>query len=102
MRSDGSYMSKMDGCDGEVRLAEVESYKKWGIEIRVRFRSVADEGKMSVLDKRVHSGGERSVSTILFLMALQVWEGDGKAAAAGGGGGLRLREPSHEGKICLV
>lgn len=64
-------MSKMDGCCGEVRLAETESYKKWGIEIRVRFRSVEDQGKMAVLDKRVHSGGERSVSTILYLMALQ-------------------------------
>lgn len=62
----------MDGCCGEVRLAETESYKKWGIEIRVRFRSEEDQGKMAVLDKRVHSGGERSVSTILYLMALQV------------------------------
>ncbi|CAN0388952.1 unnamed protein product, partial [Ectocarpus fasciculatus] len=66
------YMSKMDGCGGEVRLAEDESsFKKWGIEIRVRFRSEADGGKMAVLNQRVHSGGERSVSTILFLMALQ-------------------------------
>ncbi|CBJ32112.1 conserved unknown protein [Ectocarpus siliculosus] len=66
------YMSKMDGCGGEVRLAEDESsFKKWGIEIRVRFRSEADGGKMAVLNARVHSGGERSVSTILFLMALQ-------------------------------
>lgn len=77
-------MSNMDGCCGEVRLAEAESYKKWGIEIRVRFRSVEDQGKMAVLDKRVHSGGERSVSTILYLMALQVTACVG--AGRGGGG----------------
>ncbi|CAB1098975.1 unnamed protein product [Ectocarpus sp. CCAP 1310/34] len=66
------YMSKMDGCGGEVRLAEDESsFKKWGIEIRVRFRSEADGGKVAVLNQRVHSWGERSVSTTLFLMALQ-------------------------------
>lgn len=65
-------MSKMDGCVGEVVLAKSESYKRWGVEIRVRFRSEADEGKMAVLNKLVHSGGERSVSTILYLMALQV------------------------------
>ncbi|CAM9825805.1 unnamed protein product, partial [Hapterophycus canaliculatus] len=65
------YMSKMDGCGGEVKLAMSDSFKKWGVEIKVRFRAEADGGKMAVLDKRVHSGGERSVSTILFLMALQ-------------------------------
>lgn len=65
-------MSDMDGCEGVVRLAEDESYKKWGIEIKVRFRSEADQGKLTVLNKHVHSGGERSVSTILYLMALQV------------------------------
>lgn len=85
VRCDGSYMSKMDGCCGEVKLAKNDSYKKWGIEIRVRFRSVEDQGKMAVLDKRVHSGGERSVSTILYLMALQVtvfviFDGGGKHA----------------------
>lgn len=66
----------MDGCGGEVKLAIGDSYKKWGVEIKVRFRAEADGGKMAVLDKRVHSGGERSVSTILFLMALQVTNGD--------------------------
>ncbi|CAM9890072.1 unnamed protein product [Ectocarpus sp. 8 AP-2014] len=51
------YMSKMDGCGGEVRLAEDESsFKKWGIDIRLRFRSEADGGKMAVLNARVHSG----------------------------------------------
>lgn len=69
----GRYMSKMDGCSGKVVLAHRESsFKRWGIEIQVRFRSEEDQGKLSVLNKLVHSGGERSVSTILYLMALQV------------------------------
>lgn len=44
------------------------NFKDWGIEIRVSFR----EGhKLQVLSARVQSGGERSVSTIMYLMALQ-------------------------------
>lgn len=62
----------MDGCVGEIVLAKADTYKRWGVEIRVRFRSEQDQGRMSVLNKLVHSGGERSVSTILYLMALQV------------------------------
>lgn len=72
LQCNGRYMSKMDGCQGRVTLAkDDESFKKWGIEIVVRFRSENDGGKEAVLNKYVHSGGERSVSTILFLMALQ-------------------------------
>ena len=60
---------------GEVRLRkggdkgdEDLDYKKWGIEIRVSFR----EGvKAQVLSAQVQSGGERAVSTIMYLMALQ-------------------------------
>ena len=64
------------GCTGEVVLnkgnpeegAEYGSFKDWGIEIRVSFR----EGtKPQVLSARVQSGGERSVSTIMYLMAMQ-------------------------------
>jgi chromosome segregation ATPase len=63
-------------CTGEVRLTkgnpeegeEFASFKDWGIEIRVSFR----EGlKPQVLSARVQSGGERSVSTIMYLMAMQ-------------------------------
>lgn len=44
------------------------NFREWGIEIRVSFR----EGhKLQVLSARVQSGGERSVSTIMYLMALQ-------------------------------
>jgi chromosome segregation ATPase len=65
------YMSEM-GCTGEVGLIKGESqtgnFKKWGIEIRVSFR---ENCKAEVLSARVQSGGERSVSTIMYLMALQ-------------------------------
>eukprot|EP00934_Nitzschia_sp_Nitz4_P002927 Nitzschia sp. Nitz4//scaffold11_size288233//84805//88427//NITZ4_000754-RA/size288233-snap-gene-0.15-mRNA-1//1//CDS//3329534014//2917//frame0 len=69
------YMSEM-GKTGEIRLTtggESDDdpngdFSKWGIEIRVSFR---ENTKLQVLSARVQSGGERSVSTILYLMALQ-------------------------------
>ena len=70
------YMAEL-GCTGEVALTKGEladnedkygNFKDWGIEIRVSFR---DGVKPSVLSARVQSGGERSVSTIMYLMALQ-------------------------------
>lgn len=48
--------------------AEYGNFKEWGIEIRVSFR---ENVKPQVLSARVQSGGERSVSTIMYLMALQ-------------------------------
>ena len=44
------------------------SFKDWGVEIRVKFREKSD---LQVLSAQVHSGGERSVSTIMYLMAMQ-------------------------------
>lgn len=44
------------------------NFIEWGIEIRVAFR---ENHKLQVLSARVQSGGERSVSTIMYLMALQ-------------------------------
>jgi len=64
----GEYMRQM-GCEGEVVLAEEpDDYERWGLVLRVRFR----EGTtLQPLQAKVQSGGERSVSTILFLMGLQ-------------------------------
>lgn len=71
-----AYMADM-GCTGEVRLTKGSStddenvkgnFKDWGMEILVSFREGA---KAQVLSADRHSGGERSVSTILYLMALQ-------------------------------
>lgn len=65
------YMAEM-GCTGEVRLKKPDKqnggFKEWGIEILVSFR---ENAKAQVLSAERHSGGERSVSTILYLMALQ-------------------------------
>ncbi|KAJ2711786.1 Structural maintenance of chromosomes protein 5, partial [Coemansia spiralis] len=45
-----------------------EDYGAWGVEIRVAFRK--DE-RMRVLDNHRQSGGERAVSTILYLQSMQ-------------------------------
>ena len=71
-----SYFFKFMQYSGEVRLRtgvdetslSTKDYDKWGIEILVKFR---EEETLHVLDSERQSGGERSVSTILYLMALQ-------------------------------
>ena len=47
---------------------QLENFKDWGIQIRVSFR---DKSELQTLSAQVHSGGERSVSTIMYLMAMQ-------------------------------
>lgn len=76
------YMQEL-GCAGEVKLTKgggdderrgddespsTGNFKNWGIMIRVKFREAS---KLQALSARVQSGGERSVSTIMYLMALQ-------------------------------
>lgn len=56
------------GCAGEVRLREAEEFDKYAIEIAVQFRP---EEPLSVLNGQRQSGGERSVCTMLYLLALQ-------------------------------
>ncbi|KAL6307041.1 P-loop containing nucleoside triphosphate hydrolase protein [Sparassis latifolia] len=55
------------GCAGEVRISEHEDYDKWAIEIFVKFR---DSEKLQLLTGERQSGGERSLTTILYLMSL--------------------------------
>jgi chromosome segregation ATPase len=57
------------GCAGEVRIFKSdEGFDKWAAEILVKFR----EGeKFQVLDNYRQSGGERAVTTVFYLMALQ-------------------------------
>jgi chromosome segregation ATPase len=70
------YMDEL-GCVGAVRLrkgdanAEEEEarYADYAVEILVSFR---DGVAPTVLSAQVQSGGERSVSTIMYLMAMQV------------------------------
>ncbi|XP_018089931.1 structural maintenance of chromosomes protein 5 isoform X1 [Xenopus laevis] len=64
-----SFFSSMQ-CVGEVDLhtEKEEEYDKYGIRIRVKFRSST---QLHELTPHHQSGGERSVSTMLYLMALQ-------------------------------
>ena len=56
-------------CDGEVVLGDSAlAYDDYTLEIRVAFR--AGQG-LQLLSQSVQSGGEKSVSTMLFLIALQ-------------------------------
>eukprot|EP01125_Pyxidicula_operculata_P010455 TRINITY_DN3435_c0_g1_i3.p1 TRINITY_DN3435_c0_g1~~TRINITY_DN3435_c0_g1_i3.p1 ORF type:complete len:1071 (-),score=240.16 TRINITY_DN3435_c0_g1_i3:89-3301(-) len=55
-------------CLGKIELDKTENYAEWGIKILVSFRPPA---KLEVLDSHKQSGGERSVSTMLYLISLQ-------------------------------
>jgi len=61
------YMDTL-GARGDVELVEQATFARWGLAIKVAFRDACD---LRQLDARVQSGGERSVSTIMYLMALQ-------------------------------
>ncbi|XP_071845736.1 structural maintenance of chromosomes protein 5-like [Apostichopus japonicus] len=64
-----TFFAKLN-CAGEVSLdyeAE-EDFDKYGVKIRVKFR---DTDELKELTSHYQSGGERSVATILYLMALQ-------------------------------
>lgn len=58
------------GSAGEVALVEApgDDFKNFAVHIRVKFRH---SEPLATLDANRQSGGERSVSTILFLVALQ-------------------------------
>jgi structural maintenance of chromosomes protein 5 len=64
------------GCAGEVILSksgdagkpETDDFEKWQLHIKVKFRETEE---LQQLTAQRQSGGERSVSTIFFLMALQ-------------------------------
>jgi hypothetical protein len=62
------YMSQMK-CGGMIELLKPDRFADWGLQISVKFR---ENTPLNPLSARMQSGGERSVSTILFLMALQV------------------------------
>ncbi|ORY07918.1 structural maintenance of chromosomes protein-like protein 5 [Clohesyomyces aquaticus] len=57
------------GCAGQVSIYKDEDeFENWSIQIQVRFR---ENEQLSILDSQRQSGGERAVSTIFYLMALQ-------------------------------
>ncbi|KAI9789138.1 MAG: Structural maintenance of chromosomes protein 5 [Candelina submexicana] len=56
------------GCAGQVDVYKDEDFDQWAIQIQVKFR---EHEQLSILDSHRQSGGERAVSTIFYLMALQ-------------------------------
>lgn len=56
------------GSAGAVRLDKPEQFSDWKIEIMVKFR---DNATLKRLDSHTQSGGERAVSTVLYMIALQ-------------------------------
>ncbi|KAJ2161721.1 Structural maintenance of chromosomes protein 5 [Coemansia sp. RSA 552] len=66
---DGVLPSSAQDSDQEAAAPrDDEDYGSWGIEIRVAFRQ---NEALQVLDNHRQSGGERAVSTILYLQAMQ-------------------------------
>ncbi|RUS91866.1 hypothetical protein EGW08_000437 [Elysia chlorotica] len=66
-----SYFFSCMQCCGEVGLSvpeNPEDYEKYGVCIKVKFR---DHENLRELTAHHQSGGERSVSTVLYMMALQ-------------------------------
>ncbi|KXZ47043.1 hypothetical protein GPECTOR_38g280 [Gonium pectorale] len=60
---------KAIGCAGEVVLREAgDAFQDYATEIRVSYRP---QEPVQPLDRNRHSGGERTVATMLYLMALQ-------------------------------
>lgn len=55
-------------CLGEIRISRPADFALWALEIWVQFR---DTDSLQMLTGERQSGGERSVSTIFYLMALQ-------------------------------
>jgi len=55
------------GCLGEVGIIENEDYAKWAIDIKVAFR---DKEQVQSLTSTRQSGGEKSLSTMLYLISL--------------------------------
>ncbi|KAI6034873.1 hypothetical protein F5J12DRAFT_2067 [Pisolithus orientalis] len=55
------------GCAGEISISPHDDYEKWAIDILVKFR---DKEKLTLLTGQRQSGGERSLTTILYLMSL--------------------------------
>lgn len=67
----GAFFEKIN-CAGDVVVGKAgedeKDFEKWTIDIMVKFR---EHEKLSQLNSSRQSGGERAVSTIFYLMALQ-------------------------------
>lgn len=56
------------GSAGAVKLDKSNLFSEWKVEIMVKFR---DNAALKKLDSHTQSGGERAVSTVLYMIALQ-------------------------------
>ncbi|RFU79479.1 structural maintenance of chromosomes 5 [Trichoderma arundinaceum] len=63
-----AYNFEQISCAGEVRVHKNEDFDQWALDIMVKFR---ENESLQQLNAHRQSGGERAVSTIFFLMALQ-------------------------------
>lgn len=63
-----SYNFEQINCAGEVGIHKDDDFEQWAIEIKVKFR---ENETLQQLNQHRQSGGERAVSTIFYLMALQ-------------------------------
>lgn len=55
------------GLAGELRIVEDADYEKWRLEIMVKFRNAEE---LAPLSAQHQSGGERTLSTIMYVMSL--------------------------------
>lgn len=65
-----NYFQKMR-CAGEVSVSQGDNqldFDKYGLVIRVKFR---DSDELQVLTRNKQSGGERAVTTALYMISLQ-------------------------------
>ncbi|KAJ2813777.1 Structural maintenance of chromosomes protein 5 [Coemansia furcata] len=69
LRKAGDGIISSSSVEGEEGCVDDKDYDNWGIEIRVAFHC---NKALQVLDNYHQLGGERAVSTILYLQALQL------------------------------
>lgn len=63
-----AYNFEQISCAGEIRVHKDDDFDLWALDIMVKFR---ESEQLQQLNAHRQSGGERAVSTIFFLMALQ-------------------------------
>ncbi|KEY68689.1 hypothetical protein S7711_00563 [Stachybotrys chartarum IBT 7711] len=63
-----AYNFEQINCAGEVRVHKDEDFDLWALDVMVKFR---ENETLQQLTAHRQSGGERAVSTIFYLMALQ-------------------------------
>jgi chromosome segregation ATPase len=63
-----AYNFEQISCAGEIRIHKEEDFDLWALDVMVKFR---ENETLQQLTAHRQSGGERAVSTIFYLMALQ-------------------------------